>query len=128
MVTPEEFMRRYLAEMVHLQEQWAAGFKPVQERYFTASYRAFEPEKNVQTARNESVVSISKSGDRVEVITTGYGEEHRMRYTLEASGEDFRIALLEMECSLCSRRGTTRPNCPFCNGKGWKGLPFEPRA
>jgi hypothetical protein len=128
MATPEQFMRGYLAEMVRLQEHWATGFAPVQERYFAPSYKAFEPEKNVQTARDESVVSIAKAGDRVEVTTTGYGEEHGMRYTLEVCEQDFRIVLLEMECSLCGRRGSTRPNCPFCHGKGWKGLPFEPRA
>jgi len=128
MVTPEQFMEGYLAEMVRLHEQWAAGFRPVQQRYFAPSYNAFEPEKNVRTARKDSVLSIAKAGDRVEVITTGYGEEHRMRYTLERCGEEFRIVLVEMECSLCCRRGSSRANCPFCHGKGWKGLPFEPRS
>lgn len=73
METPEQFMRGYLAEMARLQEQSANAYRPVRERYFAPSYKPYEPEKNVQTARNESVASIARVGERVEVVTTGYG-------------------------------------------------------
>jgi hypothetical protein len=126
--TPEEFMRDYIAEMVQLQKQWASGFGPIRERFFAPGYTPYEPHKNVQTASNERVVSVAKVGDQIEVVTTGHGEQHGMRYTLDMRDDAFRISRLELECSLCGRRGKTRTNCPFCGGKGWKELPLKSRA
>jgi len=127
MQTAEDFMRDYLTAMVNLQESSAEAFLPIHHHFFMEGYKPFDPMKNVAMAKSEIVISVAKKDDSTEVITTGYGEHHRLRYSLASNSGSFLISQMEMECGLCSRRGNPRPECKFCGGRGWQSLPLKPR-
>jgi hypothetical protein len=125
MQSPQEFMSDYFREMVRYQEHCATAYDSLQDRFFARGYKAFSGEKNIEMAKGETVLKVVNAADRVEITTTGYGQHARLRYTLSVCDGAFRIALLEWECGLCSRRGGIKSDCKFCGGKGWQQLPMK---
>jgi hypothetical protein len=128
METAEQFLKDYLAVKLNFLEKWAKEFSPVQECFFKAGYNPFDPSKSISLAKGETIANVNKKADSTEIITTGYGENNKMRYTLIRQNENYLISLVESECGLCSRHGAPRQDCKFCNGKGWNILPLLPRS
>ncbi len=121
MASPEDFIRDYLKERVHLQELWNQAWLPVRERYFDPGYDAFHPERNLDLAKSEVPLETSESNGTAVVTTSGYGEGHRLRYTLQDWKGSWRICGIHLECSLCRGTGKYKTGaCRLCKGKGWK--------
>src|SRR5689334_23174036 len=121
-MTPERFLSDYLAAQVRAQEQWAEFFAPVQSTFFRSGFRPFDPRKNVERARQERILTIADTPSGTEIVTTGFGEHHRLRYNLHRHEGGYSIDGLEMECGICSRGGGARPQCKICGGTGWKAF------
>jgi hypothetical protein len=79
----------------------------------------------VEKAKAETVLSVNRKPDSTEIVTNGFGEYQRVRYTLVPHGESFAISTIEWECSLCSSSEKPNSNCGFCGGTGWSRLPFK---
>jgi len=119
-MTPEQFLSDYLAAQVRAQEQWAEFFGPVQSTFFRSEFRPFDPGKNVERARQEQILKITEIASGTEIVTTGHGEHHRLRYELRRHEDDYSIDGLEMECGVCSRSSGVRAQCKICGGTGWR--------
>ena len=122
MQSPHDFIREYLTEQVRIQEVWRDVWLPVRHRFFQPGCTLFDPQRNIDRAKAETPLETSESGPGTAVVTTsGFGEGLRLRYTLQNSGEAWRINRVEMECNLCQGTGTFRTGvCKWCKGDGWK--------
>ena len=119
-MTPEQFLSNYLAAQVRAQEQWSEFFAPVQSTFFRSEFQPFDPRKNVERERQERILTVAEIPCGTEIVTTGYGEHHRLRYEVHPHEGCYSINGLEMECGLCSRAGGVRSQCKVCGGTGWK--------
>jgi hypothetical protein len=115
----EQFLTDYLAAKLRAQEQWAELFEPVRARFFRSGYRAFDPQSGVDRSRREHILQSEIRGDGADIITTGLGEHHRLRYLICQHEDAFSIDGVEVECGLCSRAGGHRRGCRMCGGTGW---------
>jgi hypothetical protein len=130
MQNPYEFMHYFLAAKVRQVEAEVKNHSAAMEPFYEPDYLPFDPVAQVNHAKSEQVDNIQISGteggvETVEVITKIGPFHGRHRYTLKRHGESYRIALMEMACSLCSRRTQINPSCKLCKGKGWLPLPHS---
>ena len=124
MQTPEQFLKDYLALKINFLEKWAEDFSLVQRRFFKMGYNPFDPFATIMRAKKEAIINTNNKSGLIEIITTGFGESNKMRYTLVSQNESYLISLVELECSLCSSNKTPRQSCKICEGKSWTTLPF----
>ncbi len=123
MQSPQDFIRDYLKEKVRVQEVWSAAWLPVRERFFQPGYNAFDPQQNIDLAKAEVPLEASESDGAAVVTTSGYGEGHRLRYTLQATAGAWRICRIELECGICRGTGKFKDRvCKSCKAEGWKQL------
>src|SRR6266852_5616287 len=100
MQSAQDFIQDYLKEQIRLQEIWSAAWLPVRERYFQPGSNALDPQQNIDRAKAEVPVAISEAGGTSVVTTSGYGEGHRLRYTLANTEGAWRISRVELECGI----------------------------
>jgi hypothetical protein len=121
MQSAQDFIRDYLKEQVRLQEVWSEAWLPVRQRFFQPGYNAFDPQRNIDRAKAEVPLAISESEGVAVVTTSGYGEGHRLRYTLQETPGAWRTSRIELECGICRGSGKCEDReCKLCEGKGWK--------
>jgi hypothetical protein len=121
MQSPEDFIRDYLKEQVRLQQVWSTAWLPVRERFFQPGYNAFDAQSNIDRAKAEVPLETSESEGAAVVITSGYGEGHRLRYSLQSKAGVWRIRGIAIECGICLGTGKFKDSvCKLCKGDGWK--------
>jgi hypothetical protein len=121
MQSPEDFIRDYLKEQVRLQQVWSTIWLPVRERFFQPGYNAFDPQLNIDRANREIPLETSESEGNAVIITSGYGDGHRLRYSLQSKAGSWRIGGIELECGICRGTGKFKDSvCKLCKGAGWK--------
>src|SRR4051812_17634037 len=113
MQSAQDFIRDYLKEQVRLQEVWSEAWLPVRERFFQPGYNVFDPQRSIDRAKAEEPLEVSESEGAAVVTTSGYGEGHRLRYTLQDVLGAWRISRIELECGIC--RGTGKRKDRECN-------------
>jgi hypothetical protein len=121
MQSPKDFIRDYLKEQVRLQGVWSEAWLPIRERFFQPGYNAFDPQRNIDRAKAEVPLEASESEGSPVVTTSGYGDGHRLRYTLNGNPGAWRISRIELECGICRGTGKLKNSvCKLCKGEGWK--------
>jgi DnaJ-class molecular chaperone len=121
MQSPIEFIQDYLKEQVRLYEFWSTSYAPVRARFFEQAYNPFDPQKNIARAEAEAILESSGTEGAPVVTTTGYGDGHRLRYTLQAAQGAWRISRVQIECGICRGTGEFKEKaCKLCKGEGWK--------
>jgi len=123
MQSPKEFIQSYLKEKARVHEMWSNAWKPVHARFFQPDYRPLSPEKSAALSKAETVLDVANFHDSAVVITSGYGERFKLRYTLLTVGESWQISQIDLECAMCRTTGKrNEKECKLCGGKGWKTM------
>ncbi len=121
MQSPEDFIRDYLKEQVRLQEVCSQAWLPVRKRFFQTGYNAYDPQRNIDRTKAEIPLETSGSEGSAVVTTSGWGEGHRLRYTLRDIAGAWRICRIDLECGICRGTGKFKEGaCKLCKGEGWK--------
>jgi hypothetical protein len=73
----------------------------------------------VELSEEDKIVGVSPSEIGFAVITTGSHPNHRSRFRVKASGENWLIQEVDSECGHCRLFGSSS-DCSECGGTGWR--------
>lgn len=116
----EEFMRDFFRARTAEIKKELENRAPFRQRFFTDDCFWDSRKGVIERNESETIVSVSNSGDKIQVITQQTNPFPRLRYHLQRTKQSWLIRCVEMECSSC-REVSGNVECVFCNGTGWLG-------
>jgi len=118
MQSAEEFMREFFhARTVEIKSELDCR-RPFRRKFFSDGCRWDSRKGTVERSQAETILSVSKSGDEVRVITREIAPFPKLCYHLRRLGESWLIHHVDIECTLCNGN-PGNDECPSCLGKGW---------
>jgi len=130
----DDFMREFFRARTAEEQREMASRAPFRRKFYADGCQTDSRSQKLAIIQSEEIVSIDGSDTKATVITAHKNpfykpgsQNHRKRYHLKSSGDNWLIEFVETECPFCHGLGDEK--CVYCKGKHWRrgGLTAEER-
>ena len=125
MQSPEDFIRKFLEELVVFEKQEESRRLLFHQRFYVDDCHWGKDPGKLWRARSLKLLSVSSTAREAEVIASRLANNEpelycQIRFRLSQNGQSWLICGVDLRCCCGADGQSGEEVCPKCHGTGWK--------